>query len=111
MSEMQRRKAANEALFREVNEQITSVKTQLSAAEPGPLHIICECDRSDCMEGINVPRDVYEHVRRESVLFLVFPSHEDPQVEDVVDTGSDFLIVRKRPGEPAAIARDTDPRT
>ena len=111
MSDTQQRKAANEALFREVNEQITSLKSRISATEPGPLHIICECDRSDCMQGINVPFDVYEQVRTDPVLFLVFPSHEDPQVEDVIDTGSDFLIVRKRPGEPAAIARDTDPRS
>ena len=110
MSETQRRKAANEALFREVNEQISSLSSRLALTQPEPLHIICECDRLTCMQGINVPFDVYEQVRRDAVLFLVCPSHEDPQVEDVVDTGSDYLIVRKRAGEPAAVARDTDPR-
>jgi hypothetical protein len=31
-------------------------------------------------------------------------------VEDVVDTGGDHLVVRKKPGEPERVARETDPR-
>ena len=32
-------------------------------------------------------------------------------VEDVVDAGGNYLIVRKRPGEPQDVAAETDPRS
>jgi hypothetical protein len=111
MSENQRRKAANEAVFREVNERIESLRHVFSAVEHQPLNIVCECDRIECAERLSVAADVYEETRSDSALFLVRPGHEDGAVEDVVDTGGDYIIVRKRPGEPRQIAEQTDPRT
>ncbi len=111
MSENQRRKAANEAVFREVNERIDSLQHRFAAVEHQPLHIICECDRIDCAEPLSVDPRVYEQTRSDSALFFVYPGHEDDSVEDVVDTGGGYLIVRKRPGEPQQIAKETDPRS
>jgi hypothetical protein len=110
MNENQRRKAANEAVFRDVNEQIESLQHKFAAVELGPLHIICECDRLDCAERLSVRTEVYEKTRSDSALFFVRPGHDDETVEDVVDTGGDYVIVRKRPGEPRQIAEETDPR-
>jgi hypothetical protein len=111
MSENQRRKAANEAVFREVNERIESLQRGFAAVEHEPLHIVCECDRLDCAGQLSVDLDVYEKTRSDSGLFFVRPGHDDESVEDVVDTGSDYIIVRKRPGDPQQIAEQTDPRT
>ena len=44
-------------------------------------------------------------------LFIVCPGHEAPKVETVDVVNPRYLIVRKREGEPAAIAEATDPRT
>ena len=110
MEEGERRKARNEAIFREVNEQIGRLqKPALTDTEP--LHIVCECDSLSCAQRITVPVDVYEATRADAAHFLVCAGHEDEEVEDVIDTGGDYSIVRKHPGHPERIARETDPRS
>lgn len=110
MRENERRKAFNEAVFREVNERIETLQSAFAVAERVPLNLVCECDRLDCADQISVHLETYERVRSESALFLVRPGHEDNSVEDVVDSGGDYLIVRKRSGGPREIAQQTDPR-
>jgi hypothetical protein len=105
-----RRKAANEAVFREVNEQIEGLQSQFALATGEPLRLVCECDRLECNAPLTVKVDVYEQARSDSACFFVTIGHEDPEVEEIVDTGSDYLIVRKGPGEPREIAEQTDPR-
>lgn len=110
MSENQRRKAANEAVFREVNERIEKLQRRFALAEHQPLNIVCECDRLGCAEPLSVGVETYEKVRSDSTLFLVSPGHEDDSVEDIVDTGGNYMIVRKRLGDPQQVAEATDPR-
>jgi hypothetical protein len=110
MDEGQRRRAANEAVFREVNERIEGLQRDFALTAEEPLHIVCECDRLECAMGLDVPVEVYERTRQDSTRFVVAPGHEDEEVEDVVDSGGGYLIVRKRPGDPADIAARTDPR-
>lgn len=110
MDPAQRRKAANEAVFRHVNEQIEGLQIRFAVSAREPLHLVCECDRLDCTHAIQVDVDRYERIRGDATLFFVLPGHEDDAVEDVVDSGDDYLIVRKRPGDPSEVARDTDPR-
>jgi hypothetical protein len=110
MEEAERRKAANETLFRAVNEQIERLQKPFALTDTEPLQIVCECDRLTCAQRISVPVDVYDVTRAEAAHFFVCPGHEDEEIEDVIDTGGDYLIVRKRPGAPERIARNTDPR-
>ncbi len=110
MDETQRRKAQNEAVFREVNERIEDVHHRFSLTDEEGLQIVCECDRAECAERLDVSVPVYERVRADSSSFFVSPGHEDPEVEDVVDSGGNYVIVRKRAGEPRRIAEQTDPR-
>ena len=110
MSENERRKALNEVVFREVNERIEQLQNAFAVAENQPLNIVCECDRLGCAEQLSVQLETYEKVRSDSALFFVRPGHEDDSVEDVVDTGGDYMIVRKHPGDPQEIAEQTDPR-
>jgi hypothetical protein len=111
MDHAQRRKAANEAVFREVNERIESLQHQFALTAREPLRIVCECDRLDCTMRVSVAVEVYERVRADPACFLVVPGHEDDDVEAVVDSVGEALIVRKRPGEPQQVAEDTDPRS
>ena len=110
MSELQRRKAANEAVFREVNEHIEGLQRQFALTEHEPLQLVCECDRLGCLEKLSVTLAEYERVRADPACFLVVPGHDDPTVEDVVDTDGGYVIVRKHSGEPRAIAESSDPR-
>ena len=110
MDEGRHRRAANEAVFREVNERIEGLQRDFALTAQEPLHLVCECDRLDCNLPLDVPVEVYERTRQDPARFLVAPGHEDGEVEDVVDSSGDYLIVRKHPGEPEEIAERTDPR-
>jgi len=110
MDSTQRRKAANEAVFREVNERVERLERRLAVASPDDLPVVCECDRLDCVERLSVSVETYERVRADAHCFIVAPGHADASVEDVIDGGGAYLVVRKRPGEPQAIAEQTDPR-
>jgi hypothetical protein len=111
MDEGRRRRAENEAVFREVNERIEGLQRTFAVTENEPLHLVCECDRLDCSDRLDVPLEVYEITRQDSARFLIRPGHEDPAVEDVVDTGGGYVVVRKHRGEPAQVAAESDPRT
>lgn len=111
MGESRRRKAANEAVFREVNERIEGLQRDFAATHDQQLLLVCECDRIECTERLSVSPEIYERVRGNAACFFVLLGHEDPSVEDVVDTGGDYLIVRKRPGEARDLAVETDPRS
>jgi hypothetical protein len=110
MNEAQRRKAANEAVFREVNERIEALHQRFELGDGEPLQIVCECDRMDCTERLEVSVETYERTRADSARFCVSPGHEDTEVERVVETGGTYTIVRKHPGEPQRVAAESDPR-
>ena len=72
------------------------------------LQLVCECGHRDCAERITLTIDEYRKLRSDPLQFAVLPGHEIPQVEDVVQRMSGWLIVQKQAGEPAAVARATD---
>jgi hypothetical protein len=111
MSETERRKAANEAVFRNVNERIKALQHSFAVAEREPLQMICECDRLDCMERVSVGVDAYELVRSHPDEFIVSPGHEDARIEEVIGVTSGYTIVRKKQGDPREVAVETDPRS
>jgi diaminopimelate decarboxylase len=110
MSKAERRKAANEALFRNVNERIQQLQRSFALAEHEPLQMICECGRLDCMTRITVEVDVYEDVRSHPDRFLVDGGHEDLTVEEVVHVAAGYTIVRKNDGDPLDVVAEADPR-
>lgn len=111
MNEPEGRKAANEAVFREVNERIEDLQRAFALTEHEPLRIVCECDRLDCVEQLSMPVGAYEQLRGDSGCFVVVPGHQDPEVEAVVETTDDYVVVRKHAGAPRAVAEDADPRS
>lgn len=110
MTLWEERAARNEALFREVNEQAE----QLGHAwqQPGePPLFICECADDGCTERLSAPADVYRQVRSNPRHFLILPGHEHAEIERVVTTTDDYVIVEKT-GQAARIAdRTAPPRT
>jgi len=106
--ERTRRVGKNEALFRSVNEQVNDLNR--SFLVEGRLRIVCECGEQSCIEQLDLSPPEYEAVRADSSLFAVKPGHDDPVVETVVERTDTFWVVRKAPGAPQRIARETDPR-
>ena len=98
----------NEALFRTVNEQVRDLN-QTFLVE-GTLRIVCECGEQSCIDQIELMPGEYEAVRSDSALFAVKPGHEVEDVETVVERKDGYWVVRKAPGAPQRIARETDPR-
>ena len=109
MSSRQERIGLNEAVFREVNERIENV-AETFRLDRQPLDLVCECGDASCAQRISMTRADYEHVRSESHQFAVYPGHEAPDVESVVERRSGYDIVRKDKGLPELIAERTDPR-
>jgi hypothetical protein len=109
MSERERRISENEALFRSVNEQVNDL-TQKLATPAETMSIVCECGDQSCIEHIAIAPEKYSEVREDSALFAIRPGHEIHDAEVVVSKREGFWVVRKRPGEPEAIARATDLR-
>lgn len=107
--ERARRVGLNEALFREVNEQIRGLASEFSVAE-GKITVVCECGRGDCTERLEVPISDYERVRAESTLYIVAKGHVFPDLEQVEEDTAEFEVMRKREGTPADVARETNPR-
>lgn len=111
MDERARRIGENEALFRAVNEEVEDLQRGMAAVSDGRMHIVCECGNLDCVERITVPAAKYEEIRSDPTLFFIVPGHVKPDVEDVVEDGGAFQVVRKHEGDAADLAEATDPRS
>ncbi|HVU77352.1 MAG TPA: hypothetical protein VHC67_07205 [Gaiellaceae bacterium] len=111
MDERGRRIGRNEAVFREVNEQIEGLNTRLAAVGERVLHVVCECGNLECVDQLTLPVAIYEEVRADPATFLVKPGHEIPDVETVVRREREYFVVRKEAGGPERLAAETDPRS
>jgi hypothetical protein len=104
--------AANEAVYRRVNERIEELNRALShAAGDDSMVVICECGDLGCAEQITISIDVYEKARSDPTHFIVVPGHEIPDVEDIVTRHGSFDVVSKHKGSGETVARATDTRT
>jgi hypothetical protein len=101
----EQRAARNEALFREVNENIARLEERYGATITEPV-FICECANEGCAEQVAVDLDTYQRVREHPRLFFVLPGHQAPQLERVVETHADYLVVEKT-GEAGEVAERT----
>ena len=108
MNERKRRIGENEAIFRSVNEQVSTLNATLSTAADS-MRIVCECGARSCTVQFQISREEYAKVRADSTLFLVRPGHDLPEAETVVAKAEEYWTVRKHEGLPAEIARETDP--
>jgi len=59
------------------------------------MSFTCECDKKSCAEIIQMSTDEYELVHRKANNFVVVPSHVKLDIEKIVTTFSNYLIVEK----------------
>ena len=105
--ELQARVAANEAVFREVNEGIA--RGQWPGEDDMLRGFRCECARLGCNQMIELTVRTYERIRANPRLFVVVPGHEVPEAEHVVEAAAGYAIVEKI-GQAARVAEESDPR-
>jgi hypothetical protein len=111
MSEDRARRAGlNEALFRQVNEQIQDLNRSFGA-DLETMTVVCECADGDCTERFDVPGPTYDEIRSDPLRYLIVPGHEVPELERVVEHGDGYDVVQKRGGVPAEVSEETDPRS
>lgn len=101
--------ARNEAMYREVNERIEDLNDVFSEMS-GQFAVVCECGDPMCAEQIALSREAYERTRANSTQFILRPGHQAADIEEIVATEADYVVVEKHEGEPAALAQKTDPR-
>ncbi len=108
MSLPEERAARNEALFREVNEQVRRLADTSDQSRSG-VDFVCECSQDTCTERVHVPVGIYETARSHPRRFIVLPGHEN-EFERVVERDDGFFIVEKE-GTAGRIAERVDPRS
>lgn len=94
MGVWEERAGRNEALFREVNDNIAALEERLDSGT-GSLPVICECARADCATQIEIDADEYFAVRRHPHRFIVAPGHEQTGIEQVLERGPGYVMVEK----------------
>ncbi|MDX6480874.1 MAG: hypothetical protein QOG85_1384 [Gaiellaceae bacterium] len=90
----EQRAARNEALFREVNENIARLEERFGTSA-GESVFICECSNEQCTEHVPVDGSTYRKIREYPRRFLVLPGHVDDTVESVIEERPGYLIVEK----------------
>jgi hypothetical protein len=106
--EREERISRNEVLFRQVNEQIEAL--QSGSGVEGRFDFLCECGDKECVEAVSLTLLEYEAVRSKPTQFVVVPGHEVPGIEQTVQSGDRYSVVRKE-GEAAEVAEVHDPRS
>lgn len=106
--ETSRRLAANEDVFREVNEGI--VRGQWPGEPSSPIGFRCECARLGCNSLISLTLPEYERVRADPRRFVVLDGHQVPEAEMVVERHGEYIVVEKIRGAGAEAER-LDPRS
>ena len=101
----------NQALFREVNEQIRQMAETFEQLTPDGVWI-CECLNTECAERVELTLAEYEAVREDPARFIVAPGddHFDPVVEERVAGNERYWVVEKL-GVSGKVAAEADGRS
>jgi hypothetical protein len=110
MTAREQRVGLNETLFREINERLEELNKTFSEFTD-KMELVCECGVRRCIERFSMDVAEYERLRADPTTFAVKRGHEVPDIEDVIEEHEQYLVVRKKPGEPAAVAVAEDPRS
>jgi hypothetical protein len=117
MNQRQEQQARNEALVRQVNEQIERVdqaaEEEGRADQETTFEFLCECGRGmgddvACDARVELTLREYEEIRGQDDRFAVVPGHENHALEDVVRRTDRFVVVDKKPAAQPLV--DDDPR-
>ena len=100
--------ARNESAFRALNE---TLEANVHRGRPAEDYagFVCECGNPECEATVRLELATYEAIRQDSQLFVTLPGHDVPDVEDVLRTYDNYIVVRKHE-DVAEVVEQTDPR-
>ena len=106
--ERERRLGENETIFRAANERMAGweERDRLEAVE---LYF-CECADPTCTQKVRLGGPDYERVRSDPTHFFVVRGHEVADVETVLESHPDWVLVEKAESEARDVAEERDPR-
>jgi mannose-1-phosphate guanylyltransferase len=93
-----RRLAENEVICRQANEKVNQhvlKDEELAAYDKLKLHFFCECSRRDCSSRIAMTAAEYATAHQDNRHFIVIPSHDTSEIEQVVRHGDGYDVVEK----------------
>ena len=82
--------ARDRFLVREVNDRIAELAEWY---ETGVSLFVCECSDQGCAEHVEITAAEYERIRADESQLVVFPGHEQPESERVVERSGRFVVV------------------
>jgi hypothetical protein len=105
--------ARNEALLRQVNQQIERLSAGVEErgwTPGGRIEFLCECGRG-CDRRLLLSRDEYDDVHAQADRFVVAPGHFTAEIEAVVAHTDRFVVVDKLPVAERLVGADGVPAT
>jgi hypothetical protein len=110
MARSAERKALNEGVFRDANEQLErNARMVLGDDDTSPVPFFCECPREECKEIVLLTLEEYEDVRSNPRGGLAALGHEDPSIETARYRTDRFVITEKF-GDAGEVHAKHDPR-
>ena len=106
--ERERRIGENEAIFRAANERMADWEER-DRVEALELYF-CECADPTCTQKVRLRGSDYERVRSDPTHFIVAPGHQVADVETVLESHPDWVLVEKVEPDAREVAEETDPR-
>jgi hypothetical protein len=104
------RKASNEGVFRDANEQLErGAQAILEGGDGQFVPFLCECPDPECTRVALLTLAEYGEVRSNGKGGLAVLNHEDPSVERVVERNDRFVRTEKF-GRAGEIHEEADPR-
>lgn len=85
----------NEQAHKEHNERRADIEEEAGVPRDDPVPFVCECDDADCAHAVVMRLDEHEDAVRPPDQFVVYPGHEDPAVERIVERHDGYVIVSK----------------
>ena len=102
--ESERRRAENQVVFREHNERTKRQVEHILPTENRPLLTVgftCECSDEACAERIPLTVIQFKRLVKGAWRFVIRPGHEQSDIERVVESGGNFVVVEKFEDPPA----------
>lgn len=89
----------NEFILQSRNESVAVKIKDMAPGDSGKnvyLNFRCECSELNCGEEITISIDEYQKNTKKLGRFIVYPSHEQLDIETVVEHYDNYDIVEKR---------------
>ena len=93
------RRTENEFILQSINNSIAERVKDIAPGDSGNsvnLHFKCECSELNCSKIVTLRIDTYQRITKQVGQFIVFPTHEQLDIETAVERSPEYLIVEKR---------------